>query len=71
MVQRKLSREYKYPLKVNEGTMLGNGHLGLLVWGADDVINITIGCANLWDHRGGMEWRQEQNFANKIGRAHV
>ncbi|MBO4511671.1 MAG: hypothetical protein J5746_02790 [Victivallales bacterium] len=64
MVQRKLSREYKYPLKVNEGTMLGNGHLGLLVWGADDVINITIGCANLWDHRGGMEWRQEQNFAN-------
>ena len=52
-----------YPLSaVHHGTALGNGYLGLLFWGEENILNITVGCASLWDHRGGMTWTARQNY---------
>ncbi len=52
-----------FPLaKVHHGVMLGNAELGLYVWGQNNVLNLTIGCGSLWDHRGGMSWTPRQNY---------
>ena len=55
------SREYPLPHQ-HEGTMLGNGYLGLYAWGEGRTLNISIGCSELWDHRGGMSWTERQNY---------
>ena len=53
----------EYPLTtITSGAMLGNGITGELLWGEKNTLNITLGCGNLWDHRGGMAWSKEQNF---------
>ena len=31
-----------------------DGKTGVLVWGGGDTINLTVGRADLWDHRGRM-----------------
>ena len=48
----------------HEGTMLGNGWLGLYLWGEGRTLRVTVGCATLWDHRGGLEWSERQNYAD-------
>lgn len=54
---------YSYPMPhVHCGTTLGNGLLGLSVWGGENRLNITVGVASLWDHRGGVHWSKRQNF---------
>lgn len=56
---------HEYPLPfVHEGTMLGNGILGLYAWGAGNHLNITVGSSQVWDHRGGMSWTPKQNYAH-------
>lgn len=35
------------------GFMLGNGTIGLMVWG-EDSLNISVGRAGFWDHRDGI-----------------
>ena len=53
----------EYPLPhIHEGTMLGNGYLGLYAWGDGNELRVSIGCSALWDHRGGMSWTARQNF---------
>ena len=53
----------EYPLEeIQYGAPFGNGLLGGLLWGGGRVLNLTLGCANLWDHRGGMVWREGQSF---------
>ena len=42
--------------------MFGNGLLGAHLWGEKNLLNMSIGCASLWDHRGGLPWTPEQNF---------
>ncbi len=42
--------------------MLGNATTGLLLWGEGSQLKITVGRADLWDHRGGMEWTDKQNY---------
>ncbi|PVY35192.1 glycosyl hydrolase family 95 catalytic domain-containing protein [Victivallis vadensis] len=65
-----LQKEYEsfsadLPLEhVHTGLAIGNGLLGLSVWGEAGTINITLGCASLWDHRGGELWKQEQRYDN-------
>ena len=55
----------KFPLQSPLcGVPLGNSVLGLLVWGAGNKLQITIGCATLWDHRGGLHWTQKQSYQN-------
>lgn len=54
---------YPYPMPhVHCGTTLGNSLLGLSVWGEKNRLNITVGVASLWDHRGGVHWSERQNF---------
>ena len=39
---------------------------GVLVWGGGDTINLTVGRADLWDHRGGYPWTDEQSYTNIV-----
>ncbi len=55
---------WTFPLpRTHTGVPLGNGRTGVLVWGAGNVLRLTIGRADLWDHRGGMPWTEAQNYA--------
>ena len=55
--------KYSFPLKtIHQGIPMGNGLLGATLRGEDRTILMTLGCASLWDHRGGMEWTPLQNF---------
>ena len=52
-----------FPLpRTHTGALLGNGLLGLMVWGGDRTLRITLGRGDLWDHRGGLHWTARQNF---------
>lgn len=47
------SLTWEFPLpRTHTGVLLGNGIQGLMVWGVD-TLNITVGRAGFWDHRGG------------------
>lgn len=60
-----LTVKREFPLDtIQSGAMLGNGKTGVTIWGGGNRLNITLGCADLWDHRGGMEWTPEQSFKN-------
>lgn len=52
-----------FPLEhVHRGAAVGNGYLGLSIWGGGDTLFITPGCAALWDHQGGTQWTPDQNY---------
>lgn len=56
--------DWRFPLpRTHTGVPLGNALLGALVWGEGNRLRITLGRADLWDHRGGMKWTGEQNYA--------
>ncbi|MFG0249942.1 MAG: hypothetical protein ACF8OB_13720, partial [Phycisphaeraceae bacterium JB051] len=56
---------WEFPLpRTHTGLLLGNATTGLMIWGQDNLLKITIGRADLWDHRGGMCWTASQNFAD-------
>lgn len=56
---------WEFPLpRTHTGMLLGNATMGLMIWGQDNLLKITIGRADLWDHRGGMTWKAHQNFAD-------
>ena len=45
---------WQFPLpRTHTGALIGNGVQGLMVWGVDNQLNITIGRAGFWDRRGG------------------
>lgn len=48
----------------HEGIPFSDGVTGVLVWGGGDTINLTIGRADLWDHRGGYPWLASQSYTN-------
>ena len=50
----------------HEGLPFSDGVTGVLVWGGGDTINLTVGRADLWDHRGGYPWTVEQNYTNIV-----
>ncbi|OQA80765.1 MAG: hypothetical protein BWY31_03935 [Lentisphaerae bacterium ADurb.Bin242] len=61
--QKTMIREF--PLRSSlSGAVLGNSWLGLMAWGENNKLNITLGCADLWDHRGGMTWSPKQSYSN-------
>ena len=54
---------YDFPLPAQQsGALMGNGVTGEMLWGGGNQLNISIGCASLWDHRGGMQWTCAQNY---------
>ncbi len=56
-----VSRDFPLP-RIQTGATLGNSYLGVMVWGAEELLNISFGCGALWDHRGGLEWTPKVRF---------
>ena len=55
--------EWHFPLhRTHTGIPLGNGRTGLIIWGSGSALRITVGRADVWDHRGGMSWTSRQNY---------
>lgn len=50
----------------HEGLAFSDGITGVLVWGGDDVLKITVGRGDLWDHRGGYPWTEAQSYTNIV-----
>jgi len=55
-----LSWEFPLP-RTHTGILLGNGVQGLMVWGVE-TLNITVGRAGFWDHRGGKPFTTATNY---------
>ncbi|MGB3851829.1 MAG: hypothetical protein WA958_17810 [Tunicatimonas sp.] len=52
---------WDFPInRPHAGLLLGNGTQGLMVWGSDSQLIVTVGRAGFWDHRGG------NDFATRI-----
>ena len=60
--------EWEFPRlgSCHEGMAFSDGVTGVLVWGGGDEIRLTIGRADLWDHRGGYEWTAAQSYTNIV-----
>lgn len=50
----------------HEGMAFGDGKTGVLVWGGGNEIRLTVGRSDLWDHRGGYPWTDEQSYTNIV-----
>lgn len=54
---------WQFPLpRTHTGVLLGNGVQGLMVWGVDNQLNITIGRAGFWDRRGEKDFLLNTTF---------
>ncbi len=60
---------WHFPLpRTHTGALIGNGVQGLMIWGVDNQLNVTIGRAGFWDRRGGKDflknttYKQVKNF---------
>ncbi|OGV61331.1 MAG: hypothetical protein A2498_01025 [Lentisphaerae bacterium RIFOXYC12_FULL_60_16] len=61
---RPASYDWNFPLRrPHTGILLGNGTLGIMVWGEGNALQISMGRADLWDHRGGMPWTEKMSYA--------
>ncbi|MFW5894034.1 MAG: glycosyl hydrolase family 95 catalytic domain-containing protein [Verrucomicrobiota bacterium] len=49
--------------RTHTGVVLGNARFGAMVWGENNVLRITLGRADLWDHRGGLQWTENQAYS--------
>ena len=60
--------EWRFPRTGNchEGLPFSDGVTGILVWGGGEELRITVGRADLWDHRGGYAWTPEQYYTNIV-----
>ena len=60
--------EWTFPLdrSCHQGLAFADGTTGVLVWGGGDTIRLTVGRADLWDHRGGYPWTAEQSYTNIV-----
>jgi len=59
----KSTYDWHFPLpRTHTGMLLGNAITGAMVWGGDNVLNITLNRADHWDHRGGKPWTPEMNY---------
>ena len=50
----------------HEGLAFGDSRTGVLVWGGDRDIRLTVGRSDLWDHRGGYVWTPAQSYTNIV-----
>ena len=61
----KLTYDWEFPLqRTHTGILQGNGRLGAIIWGQGNTLSITLGRADLWDHRGGLAWTEQMSYAN-------
>ena len=63
--------EWTFPLDktCHQGLAFADGVTGVLVWGGGDTVKLTVGRADLWDHRGGYPWTAEQSYTNIVAAA--
>jgi len=50
----------------HEGMAFSDGVTGVLVWGGGDELRLTVGRADMWDHRGGYPWTAAQSYTNIV-----
>ncbi len=48
--------------RVHAGILMGNARMGVMVWGSGNTLRLTLGRADLWDHRGGKSWTSEMTY---------
>ena len=54
---------WNFPLpRTHTGVILGNGKQGLMIWGKENQLNITIARAGFWDHRGRKYYDIKTNY---------
>ena len=60
--------EWDFPRLGNchEGMAFSDGVTGVLVWGGGDELRVTLGRADMWDHRGGYSWTAAQSYTNVV-----
>ena len=59
----KSTYDWYFPLpRTHTGMLLGNAITGAMIWGGDNVLNLTLNRADHWDHRGGKPWTPEMNY---------
>ncbi|MCC5790519.1 MAG: hypothetical protein JJT75_12865 [Opitutales bacterium] len=55
--------EWPFPLpRTHTGVLLGNGTLGISLWGGQNVLRLTVGRNDFWDHRGGKPWVEGMSY---------
>ena len=58
---------WHFPLtQSHQGIPFGNAVTGFLVWGEGTVFRVTIGRDDVWDHRGGYDWHDDQCYTNIV-----
>lgn len=56
---------WRFPLpRTHTGILQGNAILGVMIWGEENILRITVGRSDLWDHRGGMPWTEKQRYTD-------
>ena len=59
--------EWHFPLtQSHQGIPFGNAVNGFLVWGEGRTLKVTVGRDDTWDHRGGYDWHDDQNYTNIV-----
>ena len=53
-------------LRHQQGLGFSDSVTGVMVWGRGDTLNVSLGRADLWDHRGGYHWTKEQSYTNIV-----
>ena len=57
--------EWDFPLpRTHTGILAGNSTMGTIFWGSDNLLKITVGRADFWDHRGGMPFTSAHHAEN-------
>ena len=55
--------EWEFPLpRTHTGLLQANGTLGTMIWGEKNILRITLGRVDFWDHRGGLPWTEMQSY---------
>jgi alpha-L-fucosidase 2 len=58
---------FQFPLpRPHTGVCLGNGRFGLLVWGGDRQLHLTVAVNGFWDRRGATPFAQQINFSQVL-----
>ncbi len=59
------TQTWHFPLpRTHTGILLGNGVMGVMIWGADNILRVTFNRGDFWDHRGGKPWVEGMSYTN-------
>ena len=55
---------WHFPLpRTHTGILLGNGRLGVMIWGDGRTLRLTLGRADWWDHQGARSWTPGKTYS--------